>query len=337
MAISLPLALVVTLVQARTAFADEPWVNAPAGPVAREIQPVYWILFFFAVIVLLIVDGGIVMAAIRFRERPGHTAQQFHGHNLLELTWTLVPTLMVIGFTVLSAQKLQIINDTATGENMTIEVVGKQWAWEYKYPQEPRFALQGGGYLVGTEELHIPVGQKIRLVLSSTDVIHDFFVPQVGGKKDAVPGRETEMWIQADQPGTYKGQCAEFCGEGHADMLIVLVAHTDAEYARWAQEAVALANRLNDPATREGKDLFASGACAGCHAVRGLTSGRVGPPLDGIASKGDIAGVLRPVDEANLVRWIANPPAVKPGTQMPALGLPEEDIRKITQFLLTLR
>jgi cytochrome c oxidase subunit 2 len=339
MAIALPLAALALIGQSLVAHADEPWVNAPAGAVAREIQPVYWILFFFAVVVLVIVDGGIIAAALKYRERPGHIAKQFHGHNMLELTWTLIPTAMVIFFSVISFQRLQFINDTRTDAQMTIQAEGRQWSWTYQYPAEERFRLKSGEYLQGAEELHVPVGTKVRIELTSPDVIHDFFVPQIGGKKDAVPGRTTELWIQADRPGTYKGQCAEFCGDGHADMLIVLYAHEPAEYQAWLAGAIEFANLLDDPETARGRDVFRNNACVGCHLITGVSGGRVGPELTHIASKPNIAGVpgLSPVNPENLKKWISNPAANKPGTAMPLVPLSEQDLDAIVKFLAVLK
>ena len=338
MAIAVPAALIALLSRAIVAHADEPWVNAPAGPMAREIQPVYWILFAAAVVVLVIVDGGIIYSAVRFRERPGHVAKQFHGHNALELTWTVIPTLMVLFFTVISFQRLQFINDTRTGTEMTIQAEGRQWSWTYKYPEEQRFKLKDGSYLVGSEELHIPVGTKVRIELSSPDVIHSFFVQQIGGKKDAVPGRQTELWIQADRPGEYKGQCAEFCGDGHADMLIRLIAHDAAGYERWLAEAKAAAEVTSSPDTKRGRDVFMANACVGCHIIKGTPAGgRIGPELTTIGSKDNIAGVLRPVNVENLKKWLADPARVKPGTTMPLVPLSPADLDAVAKFLAALK
>ena len=296
-------------------------------------------MFVCAIIVLAIVDGGLIYAGLRFRDRPGHVAKQFHGHNFLELIWTVVPTIMVISFSVLSFQKLSFMNDTSNA-GMTLEVQGQQWTWLFNYPKEDRFKLPDGSYLQGATELHIPVNTKVHLLLSSKDVIHSFWVPNIGGKKDAVPGRKTDLWIEADRPGTYKGQCFEFCGTGHADMLITLVVHTPDEYATWAKGAVAEAGRGSDPATKKGRETFLSLACVGCHTVQGTTAqGKVGPELTHIASKktGIAGGVGGLPTEDNLTRWIKNPPGVKPGTQMPNLGLSDEQVHDIVQWLLTLK
>lgn len=312
-------------------------MSAPAGPVAQSMQSVYWILFFFAIVVLAIVDGALIYAGIKFRERPGHAAKQFHSHNFLELTWTVIPTIMVLGFSIVSFQHLVYINDVTTDAQLTIKVEAQQWQWNFAYPDEASFKTSDGSPLTGAEELHIPVATKVRLVLGSKDVIHSFWVPRIGGKKDAVPGRETDLWIQADQPGTYRGQCYEFCGKGHADMLLTLVVHTKDDYAAWQRSAIAQANLFNDPATKTGRELFRNGACAGCHTIKGLTGGKVGPELTHIASQktpiADVPGLT--VNAENLKKWISNPPATKPGTQMPNLGLPADQIDALVKFLLT--
>jgi len=317
-----------------------PWPLDPRGPQAESIAFVYWILFACAVVVLAIVVGALTYSGIKFRDRPGRVAQQIHGSNTLELIWTVVPTLMVISFTALSWNRLNLINDVNSNVAMTVKVEGRQWAWTFTYPDSPTFKLQDGSTLQAGEQLDIPVGQKIKIELTAKDVIHSFWVPNLGGKKDAVPGHVTSLWIQADQPGTFKGQCFEFCGDGHADMLVTVVAHTPAEYATWAKKAVDDANRLNDPKTAAGRNAFLTGPCAGCHTVQGTTAaGKVGPDLTHIASKANIAGVLSPLNQDNLTKWVRNAPSFKPGIVMPKFEgvLPDDQIDAIVQWLLTLK
>ena len=317
-----------------------PWPLDPRGPLAESIAFVYWILFGCAVVVLAIVVGALTYSGIKFRDRPGRVAQQIHGSNTLELVWTVVPTLMVISFTALSWTRLNFINDVNSNVAMTVKVEGRQWSWNFTYPDSPTFKLQDGTTLQAGEELDIPVGQKIKLELTAKDVIHSFWVPNLGGKKDAVPGHNTSLWIEADQPGTYKGQCFEFCGDGHADMLITVVAHPQSDYATWAADAVKQANLLNDPKTAVGRNAFLTGPCAGCHTVKGTTAaGKVGPDLTHIASKPNIAGVLSPVNQENLTKWVRNAPSIKPGIVMPKFEgvLPDDQIDAIVQWLLTLK
>jgi cytochrome c oxidase subunit 2 len=312
---------------------------------ARSIADLYWLMFGAAIVVLAIVVGALVVAGIRFRERPGHQARQYHGNNLLELIWTVVPTLMVISFSVLSFQRLTLVNDVDSGAAMTIKAEGKQWVWSFQYPSDPAFKLSDGTYLKSAEELHVPAGQKVKIELSSVDVIHSFYIPKLGGQKDAVPGRATELWIQADRPGTYDGQCIEFCGTGHADMLITVIAQNPTDYAAWQTAAVKQANLFNDPAVAQGKQLFTTLACAGCHTVQGLTGGKVGPDLTHLGSQktpiGGVAGL--DVNEANLIKWVSNAPSLKPGIVMPVFstkaGGPLDDatILAIVKFLETLK
>jgi cytochrome c oxidase subunit 2 len=143
-----------------------PWVSDPAGPAAREIVPLYWILFAAAIVVLAIVDGALIWSGIRYRERPGIQAKQFHGHNLLELAWTVIPTIMVVSFSVLSFQRLLVLNDVDTGADMTIKVHARQWSFGFEYPKDYKgtsFITSDGTPLTGAEELHIPVNTKVRL------------------------------------------------------------------------------------------------------------------------------------------------------------------------------
>ncbi|MGH2376987.1 MAG: cytochrome c oxidase subunit II [Candidatus Limnocylindria bacterium] len=315
-----------------------PWVNDPAGPVAREIVPLYWLMFGAAAVVLAIVLGALVYSGIRFRERPGRTAHQMHGHNMLELAWTVIPTIMVVTFTVLSFQRLLVLSDVQGNADMTVKVHARQWTFDFQYPEEEMFRLDSGAYLRSAERLDIPVNTKVALEITAEDVIHSFHVSNLGGKIDAVPGRTTRLWLEADRVGEFKGQCFEFCGDGHADMLILVVVHPQNEYAAWAEEALVAANRLDAPETQAGRELFRTLACAGCHTIQGLTAGRFpdAPDLTHVASQESIVGGLLAVNEEDLFRWIKDPQAVKPGTAMPTLGLDDETVTNIVQFLLTL-
>ena len=317
-----------------------PWPLDPRGPEAEQIVTLYWLMFACAMVVLAIVAGAIIYSGIKFRDRPGHSARQFHSHNMLELTWTVIPTLMVISFTVLSWNKLNFINDVDSNVAMTVKVEGRQWSWAFTYPDQQLFKLQDGSTLQSGQQLDIPIGQKIKLELTSKDVIHSFWIPNLGGKKDAVPGHTTSLWIQADQPGTFKGQCYEYCGDGHADMLLTVVAHSASDYTAWAADAVKQANLLNDPRTKVGRDTFLAAPCVGCHTVQGTTAaGKVGPELTHIASKPNIAGVLSPVNQENLTKWVSDAPSIKPGVVMPKFKgtLSDQQISDIVQWLLTLK
>src|SRR5258708_19743784 len=164
-----------------------PWPNDPQGPLARSIAAIYWLVFAVGVGVVEIVGGAVVVGGIRFRGRPGHAARQYHGNNLLELIWTIVPTLLVISFSVLSFQRLALVNDVDSGAAMTIKAEGKQWVWSFQYPADPKFQLKDKTYLSQPEELHIVAGHKVKIELSSVDVIHAFSVPNLTGQHNPLP------------------------------------------------------------------------------------------------------------------------------------------------------
>src|SRR5437868_15390768 len=151
-----------------------PWPLDPRGPLAESISSLYWVMFGAAVVVLAIVVGALTYSGIKFRDRPGRVAQQLHGQNTLELIWTVVPTLMVISFTVASWDRLNFINDVNTNAAMTVKVVGQQWSWTFTYPDQQMFKLKDGTPLTLGEQIDIPAGQKIKLELTSKDVIHSF-------------------------------------------------------------------------------------------------------------------------------------------------------------------
>jgi cytochrome c oxidase subunit 2 len=207
-------------------------------------------------------------------------------------------------------------------------VVGHQWWWEFQYPEL--------GF-VTANELHVPVGRRVELRLTSTDVIHSFWVPELQGKTDLIPGRENVAWIEADRPGVYGGQCAEYCGIQHTHMGLLVVAQPEAEYEQWAAGQRAPAVTPADSTTDRGRETFLR-ACALCHTVRGTPAGgRLGPDLTHLASRRTLAAGLLPNTAGHLGGWISNPQALKPGTRMPRVPLSRDEFRLLHQYLLTLR
>jgi len=218
-------------------------------------------------------------------------------------------------------------------EAATIEVTGRQWWWEVRYlDAEPsRIAITAN-------ELHVPVGRRVRVLLRTDDVIHSFWVPGLHGKLDMIPGRTNVMWLQADSAGVYRGQCAEFCGVQHAKMAFVVVAEPPAEFERWLarqREPAVL------PTTAEGvraQEAFLRSGCVVCHAVRGTPArGTVGPDLTHLASRRTLAAGELPLNLGNLHGWIADPQALKPGSHMPALPMSAEELQLIAGYLAGLR
>ena len=304
----------------------------PEGPVARQVHDLAMPVFAVAGLVFILVEGLIVYSAFRFRRRSDDESPvQVHGNVRAELGWTIAPAvvLVVVGiFTVGSVIDLDRIPKGSEVVNVT--VTGHQWWWEYEYPDER---------VVTANELHIPTRTQIAITLRSDDVIHSFWPPKLAGKIDVIPNRENHMVINADHPGTYYGQCAEFCGVSHANMRLRVVAHEPADFRTWVRANAGPPKDPggDDPDAVAGKALFRAKGCASCHAVQGFAAGAVGPDLSHLQQRKVFAGAVFDLNEKNLRAWLRDPPAEKPGSIMPNLDLTEEEITSLIAYLDTLK
>ncbi len=210
---------------------------------------------------------------------------------------------------------------------MTVQVVGRQWWWEIRYPQNGA---------VTANEVHIPAGTRVQLIATSADVIHSLWVPRLARKIDMIPGRENRILLEAAQAGTYYGQCSEFCGLQHTRMRFTVVAERRASFAAWLAEQARPAPASS--AAPEGRALFAARGCGGCHELRGTgAQGTIGPDLTHLASRSTLAALTIPNTPAWLAKWIREPQAIKPGNHMPDLGLSGTEAASIAAFLESLR
>ncbi len=211
---------------------------------------------------------------------------------------------------------------------VTIEVVGHQWWWEIRYPDLG---------VVTANEMHIPTGVPVALRLTSDNVVHSFWVPALGGKIDLLPGHTSSLWLQADEPGTFRGQCAEFCGIQHARMAFHVVAHPPEEFEEWAAEQAEPAEDARTEVLQRGQEIFLGSACSYCHTVRGTNaSGRLGPDLTHLASRQHIAAGTVPLSRGSLAGWIVDPQGVKPGALMPGSRLSSEELQSLLAYLMSL-
>ena len=283
--------------------------------------------------IFLVVAGVLVVTVIRFRERRHQRDElppQVEGNTFLEALWTIVPILLlaILG-TVTVTGSFALAKLAPAKKAVVVQVTAHQYWWAFTYPQTG---------ITTADDLHIPVGKKIDLELTSADVMHAFWVPRLGGKTDAVPGRTNYMWLEASKPGIYTGQCAEFCGTGHADMRIVVDAQSPAAYAAW----VHTMKHPNPPPTsglaHQGYVDFKSVGCFACHTITGTQFfGVVGPNLTNLALRPKIAGNILPNTPANLAAWLRNPPAVKPGALMPDLHLSNTEVKALVAYLDSLK
>jgi cytochrome c oxidase subunit 2 len=214
-----------------------------------------------------------------------------------------------------------------------VRVIARQWWWELQYQADPPSQM-----VITANELHIPVGKPVLLELESRDVIHSFWVPALHGKRDLIPGHPSTTYLRADQPGVYRGQCAEFCGDQHARMGLLVVAEPPEVFQQWLAHARAPAPEPADEVTRRGREVFLRGPCVMCHAVSGtIAAATNGPDLTHVAGRRTLAGATVANVPGNLAGWILDAQAIKPGNHMPPLPLPAPDLQALLAYLETLR
>lgn len=307
-----------------------------AGPAADPITVLAWGLITLCSVVVLIIILLVLRASLRARIPVGSMADAGISRPGGGARWiyigTAVSTLLLLGVVVWTMITLAAVASPVQRTAFTIEVRAHQWWWEARY-------LDGDSQRIflTANELHIPVGQPVRLRLLSDDVIHSFWIPALAGKTDVIPGQTNLAWIQANTPGTFRGQCTEYCGEQHAHMAQLVVADTPADFQAWWNHQLTEATRPDTEALRQGARVFVA-RCAACHTVRGAQAGGIlGPDLTHLMSRSTIAaGTLRN-DPDSLARWIANAQDVKPGCRMPKLEFSQPEFAALTAYVQSLR
>ncbi|GIU97348.1 MAG: cytochrome c oxidase subunit 2 [Actinomycetota bacterium] len=332
---------------------------APAGPVARKQADLFWPVFWVAVGVFLVVEGGIVWMAIRFRHRRDRDRfpAQIHGNSRLEVGWTILPAVVIAVIMVPTVSLIWDLARPAGAGALNVTAEGHQWWWGFRYTDED-MRTSYDQPIVTADVLVIPVGRDVSLSLESAGgligggpeqadyaVIHSFWVPRLAGKQDVVPGRTNRLVLRADEPGTYWGQCAEFCGLQHAQMRFRVVALPQAEWERWVANQKRPAVTPTDPEARRGMDLFLNGVsgggqCIACHAVGGTEAASpAGPNLTHFADPTHecFAGCIwETSDRAALEEWLRNPTQAKLGSKMPDYNLTEDEIDALVAYLYSL-
>ena len=303
-------------------LSSNPWtLDAANGPVAREQLLLFNVLLWTMVVVFVLVEGALLYAAIRFRRKPGDPLPpQTHGHTPLEITWTIVPTILILGlgvWSVIVLFKLEpgeaVALARAEGkEPITVEAIGHQWWWEFRY-EDPLPGQEGSNLVTTANEMRVPVNTPIIMELKSDDVIHSFWIPKLAGKQDVVPTRTNGMWFLAEDPGMYYGQCAEFCGTAHAQMKFRVHVLEDAEYEAWVN-GFAEPNELSASASRGQLVFLGDGQCVTCHTVG--ASDTVDPQT------GDGVQRARMQTYIDYTKWLAKPAEerladVRAGTEPP--------------------
>jgi cytochrome c oxidase subunit II len=295
----------------------------------RSILHVYKIITWATAVIGLLVFTVLAIVLLRFRERAGVALpRQIHGHTAMEISWTIAPALVLL---IIAIPTIQVIfrTQTATAPKDALEVTvrGWQWWWEFRYPSLD---------VVTANEPHLPVGRPIVFTMEGPDVIHSFWIPHLGGKRDVVPGHRNRITLTPEQPGEYWGQCAEFCGTSHANMMLRVIVQEPAAFDAWVAAQKAPTPEPSGDAVA-GKDVFAKSACVGCHTIRGVSAGVLGPDLTHFGSRKLFGAGLWETNADNVARWVKDPPALKPGSKMPNLHLSDADSKAVAAYLVGLK
>jgi cytochrome c oxidase subunit II len=309
------------------------------SPAAQETAGLFYTVFWIAAVIFILVEGLLVYFVLRYQRRAqDEHPEQYHGNTRLEVTWTIIPALILAVVFALTLRTMGTVGPTnPPSEGTPINVRGHQWWWEIQY---------NNGQVLTASELHMPAGQVMNVTLTSQDVIHSFWVPKLMGKTDTMPGHENKTWILTDQLGMYEGQCAEFCGTQHANMLFRVIVQSPEDFQAWlqSQQAPPVEPAAGSLEAR-GKEILTNPQylCVGCHTIQGTNAlGTTGPNLTHFASRGWFAGGLFPNNHDNLTRWLTNSEAMKPGNAMARVlatraPLTPDEVAALTAYLESLR
>ena len=299
------------------------------GRQGELVSGLFVIFLIVAAVFYLLVIAFLLWAILR-RRREQRREGLLRG---VLIGWTVTIALVLGGLTLASWFTDRHLAQAAEAPTLEIELVGHQWWWEIRY-QGARPADQ----VRGANELHLPAGVRAHITLRSEDVIHSLWIPNLAGKQDLIPGRETDISLLPQQIGRYRGQCAEFCGIQHANMALDVIVESPAAFERWRQAQLQTPPSPADPAAIRGYALVTGGACASCHNIAGTpASGQVAPDLSHVASKLSLAAGTLPMNRTNLAAWIADPQRHKPGNNMPIVPLTPAQLADVVAYLETLR
>jgi cytochrome c oxidase subunit 2 len=300
----------------------------PAGPQAALIAAETWYVLAVMTTVFVLTAGALALALWRRRS----TKPVRHTERVAAVTVgaaLAVAVVVLLVNLVIDMHVAHALDQLSRDDALTIEIRGQQWWWEVEYA-----AADPSRRVTTANEIHIPVGEPVLLSLRSVDVIHSFWVPRLHGKRDLIPGYTRSLWIQADAPGVFRGECAEFCGHQHAHMGMSVVAETRADFDRWYEGQLAVAAQPADARATAGREVFLAKSCPLCHTVRGTAaSGRVGPELTHVASRARIGAATLPNQDDALRAWILDPHAFKPGVRMPQNPLTAEEVDALVAYL----
>jgi cytochrome c oxidase subunit II len=312
-------------------------VLEPAGTQAGHIAGLWWLMFWVCAGILALVTITLLIALFRSRAESESAAAPHLPLNRASerrtaravavcVAVTTAILLVFLAASVVIGHRMAVL---ASDNAVTIKLTGYRWWWKVEY-SDPSPA----NHVVTANEIHIPVGRPVLINLQSHDVIHSFWVPALNGKKDLIPGNPSAVWLKADEAGVFDGQCAEFCGFQHAHMRLVVVAEGEEKFQSWLEAQRQSARPPATPDAQRGQEVFVTGPCALCHAIRGTNAGgQVAPDLTHLASRAKLAAGTLPNTPGHLAGWIIDSQHVKPGNAMPPTSLSAEDLQALLAYL----
>jgi cytochrome c oxidase subunit II len=304
------------------------------SPAAAQITGLWWVMFGLGTVIWVGVVALLLGGLFRPRETDDRAVLREQDSHGTVNRWVVgggivMPTIVLVGLVAFTVGTLRAITSTEPSDEVVIEVVGHQWWWEVRYPHQ---------VVVTANEIHIPVRQPIEVKLSSVDVIHSFWVPELHGKFDLIPGQTNTFILQADQPGEYRGQCAEFCGRQHAKMGLIVIAESLEDFTDWVALQAQPATEPADELSLEGKQVFLGSRCVECHSIRGTNAvGTDGPDLTHLASRSMLAAATLTNTPEHLAEWVSDPQSLKPGTLMPIIDLDSQKFLALLTYLESLK
>lgn len=297
----------------------------PQGSGSRTIDGLWWFMFWIASAVFLIVMVILVLGILRRKRRAVIDRADRRSEMFVLITGAAIPFVILTALFIFVLHDLKTLSTAASDTKMTVQVIGHDWWWEVRYPD---------GGAVTANEIHIPTGERVRVEVTTDDVIHSLWVPQLNAKIDLIPGQTNATYFDADKPGTYRGQCAEFCGLQHAHMALLVIAQSPSDFASWLNNESQPIQAPADAEARKGEDVFLNSTCAACHAIRGTDAdGDEGPDLTHFGSRQTIAAATLPNTRGNLGGWIGDPQTIKPGAKMPPSQLEPDELQAVLTFL----
>jgi len=314
----------------------------PAGPQAENLSRLWWLMFIVCSIVFLLVMIALLLALRKRNPEPLAKAtpvleppqdQERRKRNVVLSAVTITVIILWVFLIASYSAGRSMTAELANKNGLSIEVTGHQWWWEVRYQD-----VDASNIFTTANEIHIPVGVPVTFSLRATDVIHSFWVPNLSGKKDLIPGKINTIWLQADKPGVYRGQCAEYCGLQHAKMALWIVAEPQEQFNAWRQNETQTSVPPANDSQKRGQQVFLSTTCVMCHAINGTPAGsNIGPNRTHIASRNMIGAATMTNSREHLEQWIKDSQQVKPGNKMPQHNFAEQDLQSLLDYLQNLK